>query len=76
MKNLFILTVLGLLVLISCKKDYICECTASYNGVPLEVVYQDTIINDYKAKARVECDALENVAATFVDSASVDCEIK
>ncbi len=86
MKNLFILTVLGLLALTSCKKNYTCECINyySYNGIVDQSQTENfgsETIKDTKSKAKEKCDKGDYVyeeetiaGITFKDY--VDCEIK
>lgn len=54
------------MTLVSCKKDYTCECKSG------STVVSTTTINDTKSKAKTACDV--NDASLF--GYEVDCEIK
>ena len=47
--SLFLLTFVSTCVLMSCKKDYVCECVTIYNTTK-------TTIHDTKKKAVAKCD--------------------
>lgn len=65
-KVLMIAIVGGAFALTSCKKDYVCSCTAS--GVTLDVTYQDV----KKKDAQEACD-LSNTTYSLVGGS---CELK
>jgi len=72
MKNLFILTVFALIALTSCKKDYTCECTFTYDGEEIES--ESVTINNTKSKAADECDEGDSPETEFAFGS--ECEIK
>ncbi len=78
MKNLFILTVLGLLALTSCKKEYTCECKYTDSAYPgISVPLGSTTIKDTKKNAEEECDKGDgSYIDEFDDLITTDCEIK
>ncbi len=72
MKNLFILTVFALIALTSCKKDYTCNCTLTYDGETSAGL--SYTINDTKSKAEDKCDEYDITETEF--TVGNVCEIK
>jgi len=57
MKKIFLIAVLGVLTLASCKKDYSCSCTYTYSG-PFgsnTTIYTKTIQEASKKQASYAC---------------------
>ncbi len=54
MKKIIVLTTLGILTLVSCKKDYTCECT---NTFLTNTYTTSSEINDTKKNAEKECES-------------------
>jgi len=82
MKHLYTKLLLGglfLLMLISCKKDYTCECTEYYEGASSSwsKFYADTVITYSHKKAIEACDALDGIPQTVsTETYWLDCELK
>lgn len=78
MKNLFILIVLGLLALTSCKKEYTCECKYTDSAYPgISFPFNSSTIKDTKKNAEEECDkGDDSYTDEFDDLITIDCEIK
>jgi hypothetical protein len=68
MKKIILLPSICSLILISCKKDYTCECQITLYGVNS---IQKTNIHNTKKKAKTECE--EQI---FKDNQTTSCSIK
>ena len=75
MKNLFILTVLGLLALTSCKKEYACECKNYIDGVYIDTDEDVITIKDTKSKAEDKCNGYDEEEEYGGYTYTIDCEI-
>lgn len=69
-KVILSVAVFGALALVSCKKDYTCECTTSDGSTTTGTV--STTITDTKKKATDACEAMSATAGTL----STTCKIK
>lgn len=69
MKKVFVVAVLSVFALASCKKDYTCECEIS--GDTISGTYTE-VINDTKKKAEEKCDSYDESA----NGQTIECEIK
>jgi len=69
-----IVLVLCGLALVSCKKNYTCQCeTHVYGQDPL---ITHTVIKDTKSNAKVECDAIKTNSQAASPSYYVECGIQ
>ena len=82
MKNMKIIIITGIIVcssLVSCKKDYTCECNEYYEGASTtwNKYYGETIINATEKKAEQECNDMEGEPQTVAtETYWLDCELK
>lgn len=73
-KGLIIVAALGLLAVVSCKKDHTCACTFSSDNLTITV---DTTFADMKKKdAAVECDKGDASGNLGGSSFTTECELK
>jgi hypothetical protein len=73
-KGLIIVAALGLLAVVSCKKDHTCACTVSADGLSITV---DTTFADMKKKDAVaECDKGDATLTVGGDTWTTECELK
>ncbi len=61
-KNILSVLVFGALVLVSCKKDYTCECTAT-DGTSTAIT--SVTITDSKKKATDTCEGMSTSSGSF-----------
>jgi hypothetical protein len=59
--------------LASCKKDYTCECTTTYNGI---TATGSTTIKDTKKKAKDACEKESTTSSIGGYTSTTDCKIK
>jgi hypothetical protein len=68
-------TLVCIILLASCKKDYTCSCTYTDNGPPVTTTNQDFPLNKMKKKdAQAACDANAATAKLVYDNAT--CTLK
>jgi len=74
MKKIAIVTGLGMLLFISCVKEYTCQCTFtdSSPSMPLDDAVTETVITGKKNDARTTCERGSEVDGYY----STSCEIK
>lgn len=71
MKKLsLIVLALGMVAFVSCKKEYTCECTSTYDGVSTDLTPME--IKDTKKNAEDVCEALN----TSILGTTVACDLK
>ncbi len=73
MKKVLAVAVFAAFGLMSCKKDYTCECTTDFGGVSSTT---SLTINNTKKKAKDACDGLESSASVGGTTSSTTCVIK
>lgn len=81
MKNTILLSGAMLIMassLMSCKKDYTCECTKTRTNGSTTVSSKEsvTIFKDNKKRATEKCNDNESNGSDVLGSYSIDCEIK
>jgi len=64
---------LSFLALVSCKKDYTCECTSTGSGFSGS---SSVTINDTKKNAEEACEASASSASAGGSSVTTTCELK
>lgn len=70
MKKIIFLGSFAVLGLVSCKKDYTCECTTTSMG---QTITQSTTINGTKKDAKAAC---ENGSSSIAGISTTTCVIK
>lgn len=77
MKKVILVATIGVLALISCKKDYTCSCTVTSTGLVNFTVVNDTIYQDVsKSDAENKCATMNSSASGFGTTVTSVCEIK
>jgi hypothetical protein len=81
MKNTLLLSGALLLMatsLMSCKKDYTCECTKTHTNGTTTVSSKEsvTVFKDNKKRALERCNDKESSGTDLLGSYSIDCQIK
>lgn len=75
MKKVLFVAALGMtFAMVSCKKDYTCECTTSVTGVGTSSA--STTINDTKKNAEAACDEGDATTSVGGVSSTVECTLK
>ena len=78
-KGLIIVAALGLLAVVSCKKDHTCSCEFTTSGSILGdfSITADTVFTDMKkADAAAACDANDLSYTDGAETTTVECELK
>lgn len=78
-KGIIIVTVLGLLAIVSCKKDHTCSCTITSTGSLFGdiTITADTIYTDMKKKdAAAACDTGDASYNDGTENTTIECELK
>lgn len=77
-KGIIIVAALGLLAVVSCKKDHSCSCTAtSTSDLGTISVTVDTTLTDMNKKdADAACNNLDYSLTVGTSSVKQDCELK
>ena len=70
-KSILLVVAVAGLALVSCKKEYHCECTTTDSSGTIPTVSTETIIKDTKSKAEEACHGLDQSVGTL----STECEI-
>lgn len=79
MKKLLVIgvCVIGLVAIVSCKKDRTCSCDVTTTGIITTSVTVDTVFTDItKADAKTKCDDLSGTASAFGQTITSDCSLK
>ncbi len=72
MKKTILFTVLAILTLASCKKDYTCECVYSGSTVVVETIQLKKMT---EKEAKSKCDSYDEVVVVGSGSVVKDCSI-
>lgn len=73
MKKVLLVAAVAGLSMVSCKKDYTCECTVSAAGVSQTT---STVMNDTKKNATDACEAMNSSTTVLGMTQTVKCAIK
>jgi len=73
MKKALMIAAFAGLTMVSCKKEYTCECTATTAGVSATA---STTIKDTKSKATEACEAGNTSTTVLGITSSTTCKIK
>jgi len=73
MKKVLLVAAVASLSMVSCKKDYTCECTVSTAG---NSVTSTTVINDTKKNATDACEAGSSSTTVLGITSTSKCSIK
>lgn len=69
MKRVLLVSAFAVLALASCKKDYVCTCTSTGNGVTGS---STTTITDTKKNAKATCEAGSSTALGFTTTCTIN----
>ncbi|MFT5777447.1 MAG: hypothetical protein ACI837_000379 [Crocinitomicaceae bacterium] len=68
MKKVLVAVAVASLTLVSCNKDYTCECTTDWAGT---VTTTSIVINDKKGAAKDYCEAKSETVSTIVKTCTI-----
>jgi hypothetical protein len=81
MKNSILVTgavIIMAATMMSCKKDYTCECTKTRTDGSSSVSTKEsvTVFKDNKKRATERCNDMESSGSDLLGTYSIDCQIK
>jgi len=77
MKKVILVAAVGVLALVSCKKDYTCACDVTTTGLINSTTVVDTVYQDVsKSDAEDKCATNNSTVSAFGTTVTSVCEIK
>lgn len=73
MKKIILITAITAITLVSCKRDYTCECKVTTLGI---TTTGSTTIHDTKKNATKKCDEGDASTTVFGITSTAECSIK